>query len=117
MRYPVYLLIPALMLAAHAEADSMRCGSQLVSHGDSRAEVRAKCGEPSDVETRTVVRKSGFEVNRRRFEYNQDTYVEIPIEVWTYNFGPYKLMRQIQFVNGRIEEITTMGYGYHESDS
>jgi hypothetical protein len=115
MRYPLYLLMPALLLAAHAEADSMRCGNALVSQGDSRSEVRAKCGEPTDVETRTVVRRAGYEFNGRRFDYNQDTFVEIPIEVWTYNFGPYKLMRQVQFVNGRIEEILTMGYGYNDS--
>jgi hypothetical protein len=80
MRYPLYLLMPALLLAAHAEADSMRCGNALVSQGDSRSEVRAKCGEPTDVETRTVVRRDGYEFNGRRYDYNQDTFVEIPIE-------------------------------------
>lgn len=109
------LSLAALLLAASAHADSMRCGSQLVSSGDSRSEVRAKCGEPTDVESRKVLRRAGFEIEGRRgFNYNQDTFVEIPVEVWTYNFGPYKLMRQIQFVNGRIDEIVTMGYGYHE---
>ena len=119
MRNPLLIVSALLGLSAMtvAHADSMRCGSQLVSSGDSRSEVRAKCGEPSDVETRTVLRRAGFEFEGRRgLNYNQDTLVEIPIEVWTYNLGPYKLMRQIQFVNGRIDEIVTLGYGYHESD-
>jgi hypothetical protein len=112
------LLIPvALLLTAQASADSMRCGHQLVSSGDSRSEVRAKCGEPTDVETRTVLRRSGFDIQGRRgLNFNQDTFVEIPIEVWTYNFGPYKLMRQVQFINGRIDEILTMGYGYNSNE-
>lgn len=117
MRYLSFsLLLAATLLTARAEADSMRCGRHLVSEGDSRSEVRAKCGEPTDVETRKVVRRAGYELNGRRFDYNQDTFVEIDVEVWTYNFGPYKLMRQVQFINGRIDEIATMGYGYHESN-
>lgn len=110
------LLIPAaLLLTAQASADSMRCGNQLVSSGDSRSEVRARCGDPTDVETRTVLRRSGFDIEGRRgSNFSQDTYVEIPVEVWTYNFGPYKLMRQVQFVNGRLDEILTLGYGYND---
>ena len=40
------------------------------------------------------------------------TMVEVPVEVWTYNFGPYKLMRRVRFVDGLVEEIETLGYGY-----
>lgn len=115
MRYlSLFLLLTATLLTARAEADSMRCGAKLVSEGDLRSEVLAKCGEPTDVETRKVVRRAGYEFNGRRFNYNEDAFVEIDVEVWTYNFGPYKLMRQVQFINGRIDEILTMGYGYHE---
>jgi len=44
-----------------------------------------------------------------------DGYVEVPIEIWTYNFGPYKLMRQVRFVDGVVDEIETLGYGYHST--
>jgi len=112
-----YFLIPALLLlTARVEADSMRCGSQLVSVGDSRSEVRFKCGEPTDVETRSILRRPFYGFNGPRRSFYPDSYVEIPIEVWTYNFGPYKLMRQVQFVNGRIDDIMTMGYGYHDGN-
>jgi uncharacterized protein YvpB len=64
-----------------------------------------------------VRRRSGYDIQGRRgLNFNQDTFVEIPIEVWTYNFGPYKLMRQVQFINGRIDEILTMGYGYNANE-
>jgi hypothetical protein len=36
-------------------------------------------------------------------------------EVWTYNFGPSRFMRQIRFVNGRVREIEALRhYGYRE---
>jgi hypothetical protein len=111
---PLLLLIPALLLMARVEADSMRCGNQLVRHGDSRSEVRAKCGEPVDVETRTILRRPYYNYNGRVLHFDDNSFVEIPVEVWTYNFGPYKLMRRVQFVDGRIDEIETLGYGYHD---
>lgn len=36
----------SLLPLAHAQADSLRCGSRLVSTGDSSADVLARCGEP-----------------------------------------------------------------------
>lgn len=108
------LTLATLLLAAHAQADSMRCGSQLVGYGDSRSEVRAKCGEPADVERRTILRRPHVDLHGRFLTYNDNSYVEVSVEVWTYNFGPNKLMRRVQFVDGRIDEIETLGYGYHE---
>jgi len=42
--------------------------------------------------------------------------VEVPVEYWTYNFGPNKLMRRIRFVDGLVEEIETLDYGYNEDE-
>src|SRR5262245_28366145 len=39
------------LLAAPAHADTLRCGSKLVSTGDSSAEVREKCGSPDSKQT------------------------------------------------------------------
>jgi uncharacterized protein YvpB len=38
----------------------------------------------------------------------------VPVEIWTYNFGPYKLMRRVRFVDGFVEDIETLGYGHHQ---
>jgi hypothetical protein len=96
-----------------AHADAMRCGSRIISDGDTRAEVRQRCGEPSDIQTRAILRRPSYDVNGRTVYYG-DGLVEIPVEVWTYNFGPYKLMRRIRFVDGVVEEIETLGHGYLE---
>ena len=34
------------------------------------------------------------------------------MEIWTYNFGPNKLMRRLRFVDGELQDIETLGYGY-----
>lgn len=100
-------------IATTANADALRCGSRLVTFGDTRAQVRSVCGEPTDIQTRSILRRPTYDLNGRTLYY-ADGYVEIPVEIWVYNFGPYKLMRQIRFVDGRVDEIETMGYGYRE---
>jgi hypothetical protein len=114
MRAFVSAVFAALLLAiaAPAFADGMRCGSKLVTSGDPRAKVRQFCGEPTDVQTRQILRRPYFNFGGRVLSYG-DGYVEVPVEIWTYNFGPYKLMRQVRFVDGRVEDIETLGYGYH----
>jgi hypothetical protein len=91
----------------------MRCGSRLIGDGATRTTVRELCGEPSDVVTRTILRRPYYDVHGR-IVYFGDGLVEVLVETWTYNFGPYKLMRRVKFVDGLVEEIETLGYGYHE---
>ena len=114
MRALVSSALAALLLTAAvpASADGLRCGSKLVTTGDPRAKVRQFCGEPTDVQTRSILRRPVFGFGGRVYSYG-DGYVEVPVEIWTYNFGPYKLMREIRFVDGRVEDIETLGYGYH----
>jgi hypothetical protein len=99
-------------LYSQAYADAMRCGTRLLSEGDTRAAARALCGEPSDIQTRTILRRPYYDFNGRIVYYG-DGLVEVPVEIWTYNFGPYRLMRRVRFVDGTIAEIETLGYGYH----
>src|SRR5688572_17246274 len=49
------------LVGTEAAADGMRCGTRLVSSGDSTYAVRSRCGDPQDatrrVETRTERRR------------------------------------------------------------
>ncbi len=36
----------------------------------------------------------------------------VPVEIWTYNFGPNKLLRTFRFVGDELDDIQTNGYGY-----
>jgi hypothetical protein len=116
MRSLVSTFVLGLLLALPAHADAMRCGSRLVSDGATRTKVRELCGEPSDVTTRTILRRPYYDYHGRIIHFG-DGLIEVPVEVWTYNFGPYKLMRRVRFVDGLVEEIETLGYGYHEKQN
>lgn len=110
----LFLAAISLCASAQAFADAMRCGSRLVSDGDTRSQVRELCGEPSDIQTRTILRRPYYDF-QGRIVYYGDGLIEIPVEIWTYNFGPYKLMRRVRFVDGQVAEIETLGYGYHQN--
>ena len=75
--------------------------------------MRAFCGEPVDVQTRSILRRPVYNF-QGRLVYSGDGLVEIPVETWTYNFGPNKLMRRVRFIDGIVEEVETLGYGYND---
>jgi hypothetical protein len=101
-----------LAAAAPARADSFRCGTKLIVEGTSRGEVVARCGEPTDVERRAILRRPVFWRFGRPY-YLSDDLVEVPVETWTYNLGPNKLMRRLRLEDGVVVDIDTLGYGYH----
>jgi hypothetical protein len=100
-------------LLACSPAFAFRCGNRLVSEGDSRSEVAAKCGEPAEVVTlRSVFRRPVIWSYGRPY-FVGDDFVEIPVETWIYNLGPNKFMRRVRFEGGIVTEIETLGYGHN----
>jgi hypothetical protein len=114
MRTSAYsALIVLLMFSLPASADAMRCGSKLIRDGDTISRVIALCGEPSDVRRTYILRPPLYDYEGR-ISYYGTGLVEVPVEIWTFNFGPYKLMRRVRFVDGEVDEIETLGYGYRD---
>ncbi|MGH8389634.1 MAG: DUF2845 domain-containing protein [Pseudomonas sp.] len=74
-------------------ADTLRCGSQLISVGDRSSEVLQKCGEPVNRDLLGYKRSA----NRRE---------EFQVEEWTYgpNGGMYQYLR---FEGNRLTQITS----------
>lgn len=121
-------LLAGLLFNHGATADSLRCGRALVSDGDHPGKVLLECGEPLYKEHKTIYRSglpnrypgwSGSGGFQQRYEtltereialHNRST-VEVPVEVWVYNFGRSALMKEITFVDGRLTEIKSLGYG------
>lgn len=106
---PVILF--ASLLLASTTASAFHCGTHLVHEGDTKGEVRAKCGEPTDIETRSILRRP-YVWRHGRPIYVGPSLVEVPVEFWTYNLGPNKFMRRLRFEDGELMEIETLGYGY-----
>jgi len=119
-----------LLFSLAVQADTMRCDRNLISRGDHQGEVLASCGEPV-ISTRKTIYRSGIPRSRLRSlslahnfysgysELSNDellihyrSVVEVPVETWTYNFGPHYFMREVIFTDGRVSRINTLGYGH-----
>lgn len=111
MRRAVFVVLFGLLAATPSFA-AFRCGSKLVSEGDTRSEVAAKCGEPDDVVNQSSVYRRPVIWSRGRPYFIGEDLIEVPIENWIYNLGPNKLMRKLRFEGGVLSEIETLGYGY-----
>jgi hypothetical protein len=104
------LLAAAFAVTGPAAADSMRCGSKLLTDGDPVDKVEALCGSPTSIERREILRPYGY----HRGITVHSSY-EVSVEIWTYNFGPHKLMYRLRFEDGLIVDIDTLTHGYHAS--
>ena len=93
----VLVLFPTLALG-----QSMRCGSKLVSKKMTMAKVEALCGKPTQ-----AVHHATTGIGPEEFDVSED--------IWTYNFGPNKLMQEIRFRGGIVESIQSVGHGYRDS--
>jgi len=102
-------VVSLLLLPTLAAADAMRCGSRLISDGDPIEKVREYCGEPSVTQRTWIVRQPRFEYGGQDIPFPGEE--EVPVDLWTYDFGPNKLMRRIRFVAGKVDSIETLGYG------
>lgn len=107
-------LVALLALALPAAAqDSMRCGNRLASVGDGKDKIRTLCGEPTDVAfVGTMGRRAFPRYGSDDYSYFGPAWIEVPVEVWTYNFGSTRLLRKLRFVGDELVEIRTDGRGY-----
>jgi hypothetical protein len=114
-RFSIILIVATLLFFATTDADaaSMRCGTRLVSTGDTISDVRDLCGEPDNIEVWH---------RHRRVVYHCDLSAPTPgnpacssgsyagggvqVEVWTYS-GAASLPRQLRFENGVLKRIET----------
>jgi hypothetical protein len=114
--------ICALMWSAgwSEAAETMRCGSRLISEGDPREKVLNECGQPSNVEAWDEEQYDYFdrppsprlykEFERYGSSYRVRSFVRV--ELWTYNHGPSRFMDYVRLENGRVRKIYSGGYGY-----
>lgn len=104
----LWLLLVCIALAAPAHA--LRCGTGVVSEGDSTFKLLQTCGEPTLREQ--VERRVPYQVYDRVHGRYSTAYEVVPVEIWTYNFGPRRLIQRITIEDGRIKRIESGGYGY-----
>jgi hypothetical protein len=100
----------ALLLAATAPASAhgFRCGARIVVPGDSVKKLLQACGQPANVQSRYSQRTYTDDHGRTWHGFIED----VQIEEWTYNLGPYQLMRRIRVENGVVTDVRELGRGY-----
>lgn len=105
----------AAWLPGLAPADALRCGTRLVSEGDTRAQVEARCGAPADITRRTRLAAPIIWRHGRPYRVG-DSAIEVVVEEWTYNLGPQRFMRRVRFEDGVVVAVETLGYGFRVAD-
>jgi len=103
----VIFLILATLYPLVAVADSMRCGSRLVTTSDTKADVLIRCGAPD-------WRDQWSEKFIEDFSGLHERRISTERERWIYNFGPQKFLRFLVFKNGKLMTISSGSYGYHK---
>jgi len=107
----MYKWISLLVLAwmpALAFSQSLRCSEKIIGEGSTRLEVSSLCGEPAQIEHKTIYR----DVSTATPGVAVGTTTEVHLELWVYNFGPDRLMQRIWLEDGVVIRIDSLGYGF-----
>ncbi|MEW6663609.1 MAG: DUF2845 domain-containing protein [Thermodesulfobacteriota bacterium] len=96
----VAFAIVSLLLGSPSPSagDTFRCGSNLVSVGDTMGKVVLTCGNPSWKDS--VGYSGGLQ----------------EIQIWYYNCGTDDFLYALHFLGGRLQRIESQGYGSGRSD-
>ncbi|HEY5666012.1 MAG TPA: DUF2845 domain-containing protein [Gammaproteobacteria bacterium] len=123
----IRILLPVAMILAAStaySADSMRCGNRVVSDGDPKVKVAELCGKPTATETRTIYRSgiprlqlsvedgAAQSASSDELLIHDRSHVEVEVDVWVYNRGRSRLLREVVFENNRVVEVNVLGRGY-----
>jgi hypothetical protein len=98
-----------------ADCWAFRCGSGLVSSGDTKTQVLVTCGKPTSKEKSCE--------NRREYT-TTDKYGKIKkgrkcaktVDIWYYNCGDLDFIYALTFENNILKNETTEGRGKGKSD-
>ena len=95
----IVIFLFSLAYASPASAsDTFRCGPEIVTRGETTVETLFSCGEPS---YREILNPG----------------VEGPwVENWFYNCGSSEFIHVLRFVEGRLQDVKTAGYGRGQSE-
>ena len=98
----VIVVIVVMVLFFSVNGFAFRCGSELVTSGDTRMQVLTTCGKPTSKEKSCEGRKSKKCANQA--------------EIWYYNCGDHDYIYALTFENGILKKESTQGQGKGKSD-
>ncbi|MCK5831442.1 MAG: DUF2845 domain-containing protein [Methylococcales bacterium] len=109
------LILVSFLFIFSEQVLALRCGHRIVDVGANKSKVISRCGQPLYVETREK-KYPLYCVDRLGDRYQQNHSIDPVcryeiIEVWTYNFGQHKFMRELIFQKGVLTDIILLDYG------
>jgi hypothetical protein len=107
----------ALYLAHPAWAlEGLSCKDRIVNIGDGQYRVRSLCGPPDDIqqhiEQRPVRRPIRIPCGARWCTTYIEDIADVPVEEWTYDFGPQRFLQYLTFETGRLVRVRAGEYGH-----
>jgi hypothetical protein len=95
---------------------AFRCGSGLVSEGDSKRQLLATCGKPMSKEKSCADRQTETKINKKTGKIKRSSKCGEKVDVWYYNCGENDFIYKLIIEDGTITNITTDGRGRGKSD-
>jgi hypothetical protein len=113
IKFGAVLLIISYFFAA--ESFAFRCGSGLVSTGDSKTHVLVTCGQPTTKGTSCVDPQESTTTNKKG-KIKKTKKCGSKADVWHYNCGNDDFIYMLTFENDKLSNETTDGRGKGKSD-
>ena len=103
-----------ILLFFAVECFAFRCGSGLVSSGDTKTQVMVTCGKPTSKETSCANRRVSTTTDKNG-KIKKIKKCGNKVEIWYYNCGGDDYIYALTFENGKLTNETTEGRGKGKS--
>jgi hypothetical protein len=111
----IFLVSSSLLFASAVNSWAFRCGSGLVTSGDSKTQVLVTCGKPTTKESSCENRQE-YTTTDRSGRIKKNKKCGAKVEVWRYNCGENDFIYKLTFENGKLKKEDTEGRGKGKSD-
>ncbi len=111
-RIRISILVFIILCLAAGDASAFRCGSGMVSAGDSKARVLIICGKPTAKEKVGDKNKTSTVAVKNKTTKKSSSKAE----VWYYNCGSRDYIYALTFEDGVLKKEDTEGKGSGKSD-
>jgi hypothetical protein len=94
---------------------AFRCGSGLVSSGDTKTQVLITCGKPTSKE-KSCENRQQYTTTDKYGNIRKSRKCGKKLEIWRYNCGDMDFIYALTFENDILKKETTEGRGKGRSD-
>lgn len=94
---------------------ALRCGTGLVTEGDSKSQVLATCGKPTSKE-KSCENSPQYTTTNNNGKIKKVKKCGQKLETWFYNCGDNDFIYKLIFDDGKIKNITAESRGSGKSD-